>query len=358
MSASAQEQFAQGLLQRLPRDPLIYAQNLDLLRERVLLVQLDSQALRAASFLDDRLLGPGTPGAWFSLTPILAAPIDAAAQRPLHFIFHTSHVGSTLLSRLLDECAGLQSLREPLPLRVLADAYDVLQLPESLLSPAQYDALLLRFIALWRRGVSSTRAVVLKATSTVGRLAAPLLNHSGTARAVYLNLDAEPWLATLLAGENSALDLRALAAGRLRRLQARGLQALRPLHSLQVGELAALSWLAETWCQQDAREQFPDRCLALDFGEFLGAVADHMARVLGHFDLPCDAPLLERLVRSPVLTRYSKAPEHAYSPALRNEVLQDSRRRHAAQISLGLSWIEELARRESSVADLLARGSR
>ncbi len=59
-------------------------------------------------------------------------------------------------------------------------------------------------LGLWSRGYEATRAVVVKATSSAGRLAPRLLGRSPASRAVYLNLAAEPYLATLLGGANSA----------------------------------------------------------------------------------------------------------------------------------------------------------
>jgi hypothetical protein len=86
---------------------------------------------------------------------------------------------------------------------------------------------------------------------------------------VYLNLGAEPYLATLLAGKNSAVDLRGHGPVRIRQLQARIQTPLAPLHALSLGELAAMSWLAETWNQHDAADRSGSRVLALDFDALL-----------------------------------------------------------------------------------------
>src|SRR5262245_48850018 len=199
---------------------------------------MDAAAYRAASFLDDRILGPATQGAWFSIGTISDAARGVHDGHPLHFIFHTGHVGSTLVSRLLDETGAVLSLREPLPLRTLADAYDVLGQLDSLLSNAQFDALMATFLRLWSRGYGLTRTVVVKATSSVGRIAAPILERTERARAIYMNLRAEPYLATLLAGANSPTDLRGHAPGRIRRLSSRVAAPIAPLHSMSIGELA------------------------------------------------------------------------------------------------------------------------
>lgn len=334
----------------LPASPDAYPQALDLIGGRVLVIRLDANTYRAASFLDDRILGPDTRGAWLPGVMVAEAALQVAEPRPLNFIFHTGHVGSTLVSRLLDETGLLLSLREPLPLRTLADAHDVLAAPESLLSQAQFDALLDTTMRLWSRGYDWSRGVVVKATSSAGRAAGPLLQARPEARAIYLNIRAEPYLATLLGGANSAIDLRGHGPGRMRRLQARIQQLPAPLHGLSNGELAALGWLVETLSQRDAVEHFPDRVLALDFDEMLADIGAGMERVLAHFGLTRDARYFAGIARSPVLQRYSKAPEVPFPQGERATRLDDSRRQNRDEIARGMAWLESFARSEPAVA--------
>jgi hypothetical protein len=338
-----------ALLSGLAASPDVYVQKIDLARRAALLVQLNESAYRAASFLDDRILTPGLKGAWVSLESVLGAAAGIAGK-PLHFIFHTGHVGSTLLSRLLDESGCVLSLREPLPLRTLADARDVLTAPESLLSPTDYQSLERALSQFWSRGYGSTRSIILKATSSACRIATPLLERLPAARGVYLNLAAEPYLATLLAGQNSGVDLRGHGPVRIRQLQARIQAPLAPLHALSLGELAAMSWLAETWNQHDAVDRFGPRVLALDFDALLADVAGSVRRVAEHFQLPVDSGWLADIARSSVLTRYSKSPDFEYSPQLRGELLRESRQANAAQIAAGLRWLENLAGSQPAVA--------
>ena len=229
-----------------------------------------------------------------SLRSVLEAAAAIGERKPLHFIFHTGHVGSTLLSRLLDESGCVLSLREPLPLRTLADAHDVLELPESLLNPRDFDALEQALLNLWSRGYRDTHSVVLKATSSACRIAARLLERRDGAHAVYLNLAAEPYLATLLAGRNSGIDLRGHAPVRIRQLQARIETPLPQLHALSLGELAAMSWLAETWNQHDAVARLGARVMALDFDELLADVAGGVGRVAAHFQFAARVALARR----------------------------------------------------------------
>jgi hypothetical protein len=348
--------MTEALLSGLAASPDVYVQKIDLARAAALLVQLSEGAYRAASFLDDRILTAGLKGGWASVASLCEAARAIPAPRPLHFIFHTGHVGSTLLSRLLDESGCVLSLREPLPLRTLADARDVLALPESLLSQSDFDSLADALLQVWSRGYRTTHSVVLKATSSACRMAGVLLDRRSSARAVYLNLDAEPYITTLLAGENSGIDLRGHAPVRIRQLGARIEAPLPQLHVLSLGELAAMSWLAETWNQHDVLTRFGARVVPIDFDEMLADVAAAVRRVAEHFQLPLEARWLAGVAHSPVLTRYSKSPDFEYSPQVRRDLLGASRQKHAVQIAAGLRWLEDLARSQPAVANILNSG--
>ncbi len=350
--------LADDLLERLPQSPDIYLHKLDLARQRALLVVLDREAYRAASFLDDRILGPATQGAWLNLGRLAEAAERIDALRPVHFIFHTGHVGSTLVSRLLDELEGVFSLREPLPLRTLAGIHDGLGEPDSPVSVAQFDDLIRWLMRLWSRGYPSGHSNIVKATSTAGRIAAALLERNIASRAIYLNLRAEPYLATLLAGENSPIDLRGHGPERLRRLERLVGRTLAPLEKLSLGELAALGWLAETCSQHDAARRLAGRLLSIDFDRLLSDVGASMSRIAVHFGLPVAAEFSLQAERSSALNRYSKAPEHAYSPGLRAEILAGSRHRNQAEIRRGLAWLEAFARSDASIAQVVNEAGR
>lgn len=353
---AARPNAAPDLAALLPASPEAYPQAVDLVRGLVLVIRLDARGYLAASFLDDRILSPGTQGAWLPGATVSEAARRATGGRPLHFIFHSGHVGSTLLSRLLDETGAVLPLREPLPLRTLADAEGELDRPESLLSRAQFDALLDMLLALWGRGFESTRAVVVKATSSAGRLAPAILARAPASRAVYLNLRAEPYLATLLGGANSGADLRGHGPGRMRRLLAGRTLPVAPLHALSRGELAALGWLVESLAQAGAVAAAGPRVLALDFDALLADLEGSLARVLAHFDLPRDGAALAALAGSPALRRYSKAPELPFSPDERATRLALARREERAEIARGLAWLEALARADAGVAAVVAAG--
>jgi hypothetical protein len=350
MALLSLEQVRDGLL----GDPSIYPQNLNLAREAVLFLRVSRPVLERASFLDDRILTPQTEGRWVRFAELAPWMNGAAPARPLHFIFHAGHVGSTLVSRLLDEAGAVLSLREPLTLRVLAEAADDADAPYALASTVEFETLLRWFTALWARGYADTKAVVLKATSSAQRLAPSLLRHAPNARALVMNLKAEPYLATLLSGENSYIDLRGQGPERYRRLARLAEPPPTPLHAMSLGEIAALTWLVETLTQRDAQRVHGERVMAIDFGAFLNDPAAAMRSVCAHFSISASEGFFTNVPNSQVLQHYSKAPDRAYSPAFRAQLLAQSRDLNAAEIRKGMDWLDAFARRSPAASAALS----
>jgi hypothetical protein len=335
--------MADPLADLLPT-PLLYAQKFDVVRDALLFIRLDEAGYRAASFLDDRVLTLGQRGDWVDFALVENAIKAAARLNPLHVIFHTGHVGSTLLSRLIDEAGGVLGLREPLPLRILAEMQD-----------AAAPAFANRFatlLKLWSRGFAGTSAVVLKATSTAARLAPALLSAAPQTKAVYLNLRPEAYLATLLAGANVMVDLEGFEAERTMRLSAL-LDGRNPT-AVSIGERLARTWLVESLTRARALESGGSRILPLDFDAMLANLPATMLAVLAHFEIPAPPDFAQSIARSKTLTRYSKAPQQfEYSPQFRAQLLAQARRDQAAEIGKGMTFLERLAKEEPRVASLL-----
>src|SRR5688572_4528511 len=129
-----------------PEDPQYLPFKLDIVGRRILWLRLDAAQRRDAAFLDDRALPPQAEGGWMPWDSLPSA--NTGTANAADAIFHIGHCGSTLLSRLLDSWPEVQGLREPLPLRTLAEAWHGLDQPESRLSPAEAPRLLQ---ALWSR---------------------------------------------------------------------------------------------------------------------------------------------------------------------------------------------------------------
>jgi hypothetical protein len=319
--------------------PMLYPLQLDDDGERMFLARLTEADYRSASFLDERGLSPAHFVGW-APSALLVRAAEAIRSRPLHFIFHTGHAGSTLLSRLLDQRPGVLGLREPLPLRTIADA------------AGRLDALLPPLLRIWARGFADTEAAVVKATSTAGRLAPQLLATLPMACAIYLYLKAEPTLATMIAGIESVKDQAGFVAERTRRITALlGDDSVPQPES--PGEFAALAFLAENLARAEAQRCGGDRVLALNFEDVLADLPGTLARVFAHFGLAMPAGRATDIAAGAVAASYSKAPDQPYSTALRAAVLDEARQKAGGEIAHGLRWLEAIAARHKAVAVLL-----
>jgi hypothetical protein len=108
----------------LVSSPVLFPLDVNPAGDAVLFVSLTEDDYREASFLDRRILRPESRT---GVVPRgLMRPWLAPLPRNCDFIFHVSHAGSTLLSRLLGCHDRVFSLREPAVLRSLAGATDTM----------------------------------------------------------------------------------------------------------------------------------------------------------------------------------------------------------------------------------------
>ena len=342
---------AAALYRDLPGALCVHPQRIDLIRDALLMVRVDPRAREQASFLDDRIVTRDTAAGWFKWSQVAECLGAGSSATPAHYVFHIGHCGSTLISRLLGEL-GIAQLREPLPLRTLAEVQADLDACESRWSRGTFAARLSLIAALFDRG-DGPRAV--KATSFCNDLAPALLETDSARCATVVYTRLRPYVANVLAGPNSRLDLLAAAPQRLKRLAARAGGPVGRLHEMSPGVLAGMSWIAETAslaATLDAAR--PGRVLPVDFDRFLAEVQPALRRVADHVAAGIEDSAIARAAASPTLTRYSKSPEHAYDLELRKSVLDDAEHRFGAEIRAGLSWCAHLASRHPEAARALA----
>lgn len=320
-------------------DPEMLPFKLDLVGRRVLWLRLSAAQRSEAAFLDERALPKDAQGGWMPLEslhdPVRAATPAAAA------IFHIGHCGSTLLSRLLESWPQVHSLREPLPLRSLADAWPQLATPQSRLDPRQAPDLLRDLWARWSRPLPPARRNVVKASSGCNGLIAPLLSQEPTLQAILLDMPLRPYLATLLKAPGSVMDAAHAAGERLQVLQAAGLAEGAALHAMSLPEQCAMGWLAEQFrfdrlCASDGR------VLRVDFEDLLVSSDATLQTIAAHLSL--DPAGVAAALASPAWARYSKAQDHDYGRDARDMDLALAMQRHGNEIQAGLDWVATCVR--------------
>jgi hypothetical protein len=307
----------------------------------VRLVAMDRESYRAASFLDDRLMLQPVDAQILSW-PDVEAAVSGELRSDARWIFHIGHVGSTLISRLLGEIDGVLSVREPRLLRDVA------------IAPSEVRAGYIGSVPkLMSRTFDLDELACVKATSFASEIAAELI-PSGE-RALFMYAGPRNYVANILTGENSLKELRRLAEYRSMRLAVRGIALP---SARDDAEHAAAAWACEMISLEAAAEALPDRRIAwMDFDRALGDLPNQLAQTADFFGFDARRDDIERIASGPLITRYSKAPEHAYSAGLRRELIGQGARQHGEDIAAALVMLERAAQESPLLARALSRSN-
>lgn len=303
----------------LRSSPLLYPLNLASDGSAVQVVRLNENDYALASFLDDRMLTTNTQWAWIPWDEFS----EAASELPIrcHFIFHLSHAGSTLLSRLLGEHPTSFALREPGILQALAQGA----------FPERLDL----FLGLWSRVSHPQQTAIIKATSFVSEIAPQLMQRVPDARALLMFVPASTFLPALLDGAMSDIDDQ--AATRLQRLQHRGLLQSAKLAELSPGERVAMSWLAEMTALAAVAQLYPNRTMWLNFDDFLKEPPRNLTDACRLFGLAGDSA---ELLDTPLMQRYAKKIEVKYDSNFRQQLLDAAAEKYASEVARGIEWLD------------------
>jgi hypothetical protein len=322
------------------RDATWLAQALDSGSGLIRLVEMDRQAYRAASFLDDRILA-GAPQPRYLPWRAVGAAGPPDAPRDARWIFHIGHVGSTLVARLLGELDGVLAIREPRTLRDVA----ALPLPDR----ATYTPLL---APLFSRTFRPGEKAVVKATSFVSEIAPEMMGHGSTA--LFLFARPRAYIQGILAGENSRKELRALSASRAERMKARLNLPSGLLRS--DAHLAAAAWACEMTALEAAAQSIgPTSVCWLEFDSMLQDMPAALLHAAEFLDLPATPNKVAAIASGPLMRRYSKAPEYEYGPELRRELLAEAGKIHAREIDAAVDMLNEAAKTSPLLYRALSR---
>ncbi|MBA3677105.1 MAG: hypothetical protein H0W74_06830 [Sphingosinicella sp.] len=329
------------MLAELAADPRWFPQAFDPASNRVLLVRKNERDYRAASFLDQRSLGPNNERMIVSWEDLEGA-IPGESRADAHFIFHIGHVGSTLISRLLGEAETVLALREPLIIRAFAE-----------ISPVERASRMKVLQRLLARTFRPQQRSIVKATSFTSEIASELVPDGS--RALFLYATARHYIEGILAGDTSRQELKILAPSRQQRLAGR-CRELGPARSEAIQ--AAVAWACEMTSLEGQSARLPSASVMwLDFDRFLEDPARHLADIADFFDVPLGAQASTAICSGTLMQRYSKALEYEYSPGLRREVLADARRRHGPAIDEAIEWLAAGSRNCSLLAAAIGRAS-
>ncbi|HEX4300204.1 MAG TPA: hypothetical protein VH327_04975 [Gammaproteobacteria bacterium] len=338
------------LVAGLSRSPDCLWQEIDFVNRRGLVVKFDEEGYRRASFLDHRAFLRDTEAVWLPFEGLLREAEALPPPPAPHAIFHVSHCGSTLVSRLTAELPDCLPVRESLVALGLAVVRRDLDRAESRLDAATWDALFDTALRLLSRTYRPGQRAVLKFTSACGNLVVPVLQHDADSKALLLHTDLETWLTVMLRDENVRHNGRFYAQDWLKDLHAlTGRRDLR-LAALNDPQQFAVNWLAAMLQFERAVQQYPQRTQRCDFEPFLADPATGLKKVGDFFGL--DTARAAGIAAGPLLKSYAKNPAKPFDRAARERELEDTRQRAGAEIRAGLQFAEKLCNEIAMLAPL------
>lgn len=150
-----------------------YPHRYDAQNKRVLFARLDRQQIRGLTFLADHKPADSDQ-AWISAADLAKLDTSTIPAAPLHFVFHSAFVRSTLLTKALDVPGSVLGLSEPAILNDLAYA------------PQDAQQLLSKVLALLGRPFGEAEAVVVKPSNTANGLIPAMMTDRPQAKAILL----------------------------------------------------------------------------------------------------------------------------------------------------------------------------
>ena len=327
-------------LRDLTRSPAWFLRDLDPVRGTAVLSPMDETSYRASSFLDNRIRRAGPRDLAVDLDALLnLARRSGIRRRPIHYIFHTGHCGSTLLSRLLGELPGWLALREPPLLMGLSRSLRRLHEPGFPISLERWEALFELALALLGRTWRPDQTAMVKPTSHAGNLIPRLLGFTGQERALLLYVSLETYLTTMLrpdARRETQLFARDFRIGDFRRLVP---GAAGSVDDYAPAQLAAMSWLLHARELARALDDpaLDGRVRLLDFDRFLDAPEAGLEDICQFFGQGQDPATLASVLSGPG-GRSAKDPERSYGPEQRQAELAAARQTYGDEIEAGLEW--------------------
>jgi len=265
------------------------------------------------------------------------AEISSAQRGPIHFIFHTSFCGSTLLTRALEIPGVATSMSEPAVMINIANRL----IRSNDRSNMERLELVLRLL---ERPLAAGESVVAKQSNFANRVAGPALSMRKESRAVLLYSDLETYLIS---------SLKRGMWGRI--LGRKWFNYLRSWSPLQLGfdaneileltdmQAASLAWLMQIHHFGELAKAFGSRVMLLESGDMFAAPADALHRVMTLFGLAQTEKDAADIAAGPIFAKHSKFMDRDYSVEERQRETEAVGNANAEEIAMVVKWLSSFA---------------
>ena len=328
----------------LARHPGLFLRDIDPTRDAVVLSPMSEDSYRASVFLDNRLVRDGERDVGVAVDALRRMLVaQQAPRRRIHWLFHVGHCGSTLLSRLLGETAGLFALREPAVLMGLTRSARRLEEPDFPIDHERWTLLKDVTLTMLGRTWHPWQTALVKATSDAVNLAPTLLRFTGEERSILLYVDLATFVTTMLRPHTRRelqLFAREFRISDFRRLAP---DAPKDPADSSDGRLAAVAWLLHVRAMAQVLDdpELAPRTFAVSFDDYLSAPAARLGAIAAFLGQPLPAATVETLLGSHAAGSYAKSPSgEAYDAGRREAELDAVRAEHGEEIADALEWAQ------------------
>lgn len=342
--SNAQDARLRNTYEDLTRNAEMYLKELDPRRGVGTLVPMTPANYNASSFLDRRIVTDSDMVFDLPLEVLLRmAPWFAGSRQALHFIFHIGHCGSTLLSRLIGGLPGFLALREPAPLRMLAE-YALPGRPV----PGGWDASLAVVLGLLSRVFDHRDTAVVKPSSFCNRLMPSLMGWHPACRGVLMYIELSAYLAAM--AKKGARRETETAMTRYHLAEIRHLlddDDFEP-PSMSGLETASLVWLMNLVHFQAALGQADSRgrLKVVRFDDLLAEPVELLGDCAAFLGAQAPAHEIARVATDPAIVgTYSKGARQAYGTRERADELRRAHEAHGEEIEEAIRFAREISRR-------------
>lgn len=331
--------------------PLWHLFDYDLASQTFAMMRIEENLYRKTSFLDQRILSQGCPTVRYELRHMARTfPRSGQPRGPMRFIFHVGHCGSTLLSRALGVPQSVLPFREPLTLRTLSADQRLLDTPLSFLGRSDWDWLLTTIIDSLARRFRPDQTNIVKATSTGNNLIGPVMEENESHRAILLYVPLEVYMASMVGKPREGGDLWGQASTRMQDWMKVEESPPFGLSEMKAPHFAALSWMTSMNYMLDAKSRFGDRLRLMNFEDLMAEPEAKLAESAKFFDIESATDTIVDGFPE-IASSYSKQPDRPFTPEMRKELLDQTRRQFSNDIATGMEWARKLIERVPQVED-------
>ena len=334
----------------LPEDPSLLLRDLDLEKRTATFVPMTRETYADSPF-HDRSVRPADKRKFVVDLDELFSFVESVQtfdEQPLHLVFHTAYCCSTVLTRYLD-ALGCFTLREPRLLLFYSDEF--VNGGEDASGLAQLARVLLT--NTW----SGDHAPVAKPTNACNVALGPILDLTPGGRGLFLYNPCRDAILSYLQRPDWTRAHASTIVGRAgsARQQLPGNVAAVNVEQLSDAEAAAYLWLVNIYFYLDmARGPLGPRIRSLVCDTFLARPADTLARLVEHLALDVSPERVREVADGDILRRHGKDPARKFTPASRQEKLEETYREQPAEVDAALEWITKMTR-QRPVSDSLPR---